>query len=385
MRVFIASHKKSLSSFPRDGIMWVDLSLLYTMQGQVEKAKRAMTVALTLQPQSRFVLRAAARLFIHLGEPDRAQRLLKRSPMSKRDPWIMAAEIAVATSSQQIAFSVDAAKDVLAGSRFSASDTTELSAAMATLEYRDGNNRKAKKHIRSGLEKPNENSLAQAKWLFRRINLLKPEPHELSVQDFNVERSFEASMWEAYLKKHWNTAISNGLSWMRDQPFSSRPVQITAHLASSLLEDWDTAITLAQHGLIANPHDNMLHVLLAFAYASKDQTEPARKHLDLVKGSLSANLEVAIPANEGLIAFRQGNVDLGRVLYKKAIEKAEDLEDEHLAGAALCYLAREEIRAKTSQALIAFSLAEEAVKKLGNSSVEAPVVLERLREHLFRL
>lgn len=384
MRIFIASHKKSLATFPRDGILWVDLSLLYTMQGQLDKAKRAMTVALSLQPQSRFVLRSAARLFIHIDEPDRAQQLLRRSPMAKRDPWIMAAEIATATNTQQKPLSVDAARAVLAGTRFSAHDTTELSAAIATLEFQDGNNRKAKKHVRSGLEMPNENSLAQAKWLTRQMNALRPETREVSVQDFNVERSFEASMWEAYLKKQWNTAISNGLCWMRDQPFSSKPAQISAHLTSSLLEDWATTEALAEFGLIANPHDPVLHILLAFAYGSTDQTELARKHLGLIKGPLEKNIEVAYPANEGLIAFREGKYDLGRELYRKAIEKAQVFEDEPLEAAALSYLAREEIHAKTDQAHAAFRAAEDAVYRLGNSSVEAPVILERLKKRLER-
>jgi hypothetical protein len=50
-----------------------------------------------LAPNHRFALRSAARFFLHVGKPDDAQTILRRSEATRRDPWLMAAEIAVST------------------------------------------------------------------------------------------------------------------------------------------------------------------------------------------------------------------------------------------------------------------------------------------------
>jgi hypothetical protein len=55
-----------------------------------------MTVALGLAPNHRAVLRAAARMLIHLGQTDEAHTLIRRHARTPTDPWLMATEISIA-------------------------------------------------------------------------------------------------------------------------------------------------------------------------------------------------------------------------------------------------------------------------------------------------
>lgn len=375
-RSLISLHRRSLNESPRNGILWVDLSLLYAAHGLSDKARRAMQVALSLEPENRFILRSAARLFIHLNEPDRAHRLLRRSALSKFDPWIVAAEIATSTAARLISFSIDDGFRILAKSGFGPADTTELSAAIATLELREGSARKAKQHLRSGLRKPNENSLAQAKWLSRELNIF---PDGLSVTAFNVERSYEALTWEAFLKRDWESAAKHALSWFRDESFSSRPAHIAANLFSALLEDYDSAEQLAKLGLIANPHNHWIHIGLVFTYASANRTEEARRQLTQIHGLIEKPVEVAIIANHGLISFRELDYSRGRVFYEGAVAKAREASPE-LEAEALVYWAREEVRAKTRNSAAILGRASVAVRKVASTLVQAAFVLERIEK-----
>lgn len=89
-----------LADEPRNAIQWVELSRLYILRGESARALRAMTVAAALGPNSRFVVRCAARLFLHVHDTRKALSVIRNAAGSKRDPWLLAAEIAVASASQ---------------------------------------------------------------------------------------------------------------------------------------------------------------------------------------------------------------------------------------------------------------------------------------------
>jgi tetratricopeptide (TPR) repeat protein len=224
---------------------------------------------------------------------------------------------------------------------------------------------------------PNENSLAQAKWLSKEIKGLSIA---LSVTDFNVARSFEAATWEALAKGEWANSAANAVGWFRDQPFSSRPAQLSAHIAAALLNDYSSAEKLAKLGLLANPNDTRLRILLAFTYGSTGRTMEAREQLELVKGAPTDLNEITILANYGLIEFRENRVDNGRVLYSEAVKRADDIDNEIFASAALSYWAREEVRAKTPMAAVILARASESVEKLGKVALEARFIIGRIEK-----
>ena len=77
-----------LSDEPRNAIQWVELSRLYMLAGDSARALKAMTVAASVGPNSRFVVRCASRLFLHFRDAGRALSIIRNAMGAKKDPWL---------------------------------------------------------------------------------------------------------------------------------------------------------------------------------------------------------------------------------------------------------------------------------------------------------
>ncbi len=371
----IRAKRRQLSSFPQNGIGWVDLSLLFASRGLGEKAKRAMLVGLSLVPNDRFVLRSAARLFLHLGELDRAHELLKNSPMAKVDPWVSAAEIAIATALRKPAKSIDSALRLLGNQTFSDHDLSELASAVGVLEWADGSSRQAKKHLRASLIAPNENTLAQARFMASDANASAFHLPAF-IDRIVVPRPYEASTWRAFFNQDWSLAAEHAQAWAKDQIFSTRPIQLAAHIFASHLGNYDQAIIMAKMGQTANPRDHGFRITSAFSFGSSGRTREAAEELGEIKGQMSAEIEVAKTANYGLIGFREGDVNRGRSYYQDAVSIAHTKTNKALVTTALLYWAREEILAGDRD--LARNLLERAKESLKAApQIENPILLKR--------
>ena len=87
--------KKQLERNPRNAIVWVELSRLYSILGQDLKAEKSIKNALQLSSDNRFVLRAMVRFFAHIDDIDFAHEILRKSPITAHDSWLMASEISL--------------------------------------------------------------------------------------------------------------------------------------------------------------------------------------------------------------------------------------------------------------------------------------------------
>jgi tetratricopeptide (TPR) repeat protein len=147
LRGEVKLHRHKVASMPHDSVEWVELARAFTIAGQNEKARKAILAALQLAPNNRFVLRSAARFFIHLGNPDTAQALLGSAQSISQDPWLMASEIAIADSLGKSSKHIRAAREKF-GDDVPASELTELAAALGTLEAESGSHRIARRFLR---------------------------------------------------------------------------------------------------------------------------------------------------------------------------------------------------------------------------------------------
>ena len=91
----IQKYKKLTHQFPKNPINYVELSRLHTSIGQLEKADFYIQIALKLNSTNRFVVRSAARFYLHKDDPKKARHYLKSSKSISNDPWLMASEIAI--------------------------------------------------------------------------------------------------------------------------------------------------------------------------------------------------------------------------------------------------------------------------------------------------
>jgi tetratricopeptide (TPR) repeat protein len=357
---------------PRNAILWVELARFYTLHGDRRRALRSMTTAASLAPDNRFVVRAAARFFLHDDDAPTALGIIRRAAGAKRDPWLLAAEIATATASQSEALLAKIGSKRNDDDSISPFARTELSSALATLEMENGRTRKARQLFRRSLEGPNDNSVAQAEWANRNIGGLEIDKGSLA-----VPRTFEASAQLNLVAGEWSHAIAHGEEWLKDQPFSKPPAVFTSYVAA-LTEDYERAISILQKSLSTNPEDRGLINNLAFALGSANRLHDAESALRRIDISDSQGLPaITLAATWGLLLFRSGLPDKGRQLYQLAISRATAQGNSKYRAMACLYLAREELLASTSSAETAVNRALVDASKIADKDVA--LIAEQVR------
>lgn len=353
----VAILKRSVRSTPINPIAWSDLSLLYAMLGHREKARRAMKCALSLGPENRFILRNAARCFLHLDEDDRAIHLLRSSGLCKRDPWITAAEIAVADGLERHSTCIKNARLLLDDNNNSPLAKSELAAALSTIEAKSGSRKKVNTLVRQALADPSENALAQIEWLATQRYAQEPPATPLTA-------SFEAQARHFQRAKLFPQSLDAAEKWYAFQPFSSGPLLLSTFIASVCLNDDDRAIRIARKAAPAKRRDPLLLNNLAFAYARKDYLLEAANALRMIDMSVLEERQVlTVAATNGLVLFRSGYVQEGREMYRKAVTGFDRLAQSRSAAMAAFFWACEEKRLATPEASALVVDAKKRVKQ----------------------
>ena len=354
----ISHLKKRLITYPKDPIGWADLSYYYTRLGIKKKAIRTIRVALNLAPNNRFVLRSAARLFIHLDDPIQAHDILKVSDVVKVDPWILSAEIAVAHAAKRTSRYIKKGSKYINDGNVSPWHISELACAIGTIEFNAGKHKKTKKFLNMGLIAPTENSIAQVGWVSRRDSLIILPEEKLSIPN-----TFEARAWHSYQNECWKDVIKHAESWFADQPFSSRPAILGSYVSAMLLDDYVKSEEFCRKGLICNSGNNVLLNNLAFAYAYQNKIGDAEKILEKIDSNILDDSErVVCTATRGLIHFRRNNPEKGRECYYESIKMARKMNNNRLLVLAVCYYILEEINFEKNIAIELFEVLDKKKK-----------------------
>ena len=294
---------------------WADLAFCYQVVGCREKAERCLTTALSLAPENRFIIRATCRMYLHNDDPERALRVLHRAKAIKSDPWLLAAEIAVCTSTKKTSRLLRDARGLVESGHFEPLHLSELQSALGTFTAQQDTSKKALKLIRSSIIAPTENAIAQAAWFSRFFNV--------EINDtFNEELtlSAEANAYDHFLDARWSSALDESQKWWCDQRFSSRPPLLASYIAS-LTNDFFESIKICKAALKANPEDSTLRNNLAFALAKSGDIKGARPELAKARrNSADDGQEAVLDATEGLILFREGKFLEATTKYKSAMD-----------------------------------------------------------------
>lgn len=372
LRKEIAHTRRYLAADPRNSILWVDLARHHATLGNISHAERALRIALGGAGGNRFVLRSAARFFVHIGDPEQAHEILRRVDGIQADPWLLSAEIAVASLAKRTSRFAKVGLRSLQTETWAAAQTTELKSALGTLELAAGDKRSAKKLFRTALEDPTENSVAQVEWASRtQLGL------DLSPSVFNTPGSFEARARDARAAGKWNESFAEAAAWFADQPFSKDASSFASYIATVPLERYSDGVSILNSALIAMPRDPLLLNNLAFALASLEKVDEA---ID-VFGRISridspASLETTLLATHGLLAYRTGDVAQGQRLYEAAIASARARNALFEAALASLFYVREARHAKAGNAQAAWQLATELASD--RSEPEVRTLLSRL-------
>lgn len=370
----IRDQKARVRFEPRDSLAWAELARGYVLLGFPAQANQAMMTAVAIAPDNRFLLRSAARLLVHSKDYDGALRLLRRSPASAHDSWLISAEIATAGLCGKTPKLTKAGLSLMNRDELAPFHVTELASALGTIEASSGSYQRARKLFRRALERPNENSVAQALWAARTSNVVS-----LEAGHFQVPLSFEARSQYHLQNQQWSDAYRETINWLNDQPFARWPAIQASYIAAVILEDYAAAVDVIEFGQIANPHDWTLRNNLAFAYASSDQVEKAElvfRALPPLEGR-PEKYGVWL-ATAGLIEFRAGRFDRGVTLYRAAMDEFSRAGMINSKALAAAFLAREAIRAKMEFASEAAASARDVASVA--TAPEIPTLLSRLDE-----
>lgn len=368
-RAAVPRLRRQIDVYPSSAIAWADLAYYFTLAGKEKAADRATRIALGLAPTNRFVLRSAARYFGHRDQHDRAHDVLRLSEATPHDPWLLAAEIATASAAHRRSRWIQEGRTMVKNFSYDRLHISELASAIGTAEMEAAApRRQVRTMFSASLERPTENSVAQADWAARNGEGIEA-PNLFGADDAN-----EARAWSSFVAGEYDKALEFAQRWFDDQPFSVRPAQLISWIDSSLRDDHNAAIEVLKRAVIANQRDPVILNNLAFAYGSLNETGLARKYND--RGRAAAHTEsekLFATATQALIAFREGRFDMGRSLYMNVIERAAqgDGVDDRIEAMAWVSLAREECIARTPFAINAVASAADAVHRCSSHDASA--------------
>lgn len=334
--------KKILSKNPLNPINWIEIGRYYSILGQEKKAERAVKNAYFLAPENRFILRSLARFFIHIGDFEFAHDAVRKSELTKFDPWLLATEISISTLRNRNSRFAKTGFQIIDSNQFHPFNITELSGALATLELKNSKIKNCKKLFQNSLISPNDNSLAQAEWASQFEKSLSP----VNSLSFNIINSYEAQARDYFEKKQWEKSIEFADKWFFDIPFSKMSILFGSEIASRKLKDYKKTIEITRKGLISHPNDRLLLNNIIFSLCILNDTKEAFVYLNKLKRedfNTNDEIGVCLTATKGLYNFRIGKYDLGRYYYFEAIRRADELKNESLNSHAFINYVREEI------------------------------------------
>lgn len=338
----VAYMKYRISEYPYNPILYVETARYYILLGQPEKAKQMMAIAIHLAPNNRYVVRCAARMWLHFYDIERAHDVLIHNEMLKSDSWLLASEISINMLRGRSSRNIKVAKAMLNSGNYSPFSITELASTLGTMEFIEGSIKKSRDFFNQSLLKPNDNSLAQAEWA-----VSKKIPLIIKGKDaIEVKKNSEAMFRYNYQKDNFADALENAVDWLCDMPFSFEAALAGSNTAYIHLKKYDVAEKILNVGLNAHPNAPTLLNNLAYTLALDGKLDDANAKIEQVerlgKTEVDIETEVCLTATKGLVAFRKKDVNLGRLLYHEAINKARELKDKELIwNAALNYLREE--------------------------------------------
>jgi hypothetical protein len=348
----IAVTRQLLRLQPGNPVLWSDMARHYAGLGSraaTKKAKECMSVALSLAPNHRWMIRTAARFMVHVDQKEEAHRLVVRHPLTPKDPWLVAAELATAQVAGRAPRYWRQAKSFLEVKGVAPIHLSELAAAMAMMEIESGESKRARKLADAALKSPTENTLAQFSWARDERRFQGGSALDDLVEQTGA--AFEANCRLKYLSGDLLGARAAGIQWSNDEPFAKGPLMELGFL-DSILDDHERALEwYHKASRLQRKPDTHLELNMLFSKMSSGRLQPQTDAEEIA--AIGARLRAlalegssyhAI-ANSALWEYRFGDPTVGAARYQEAIRILEKTHKLGSAALAAAYAAREAILA----------------------------------------
>ncbi|UYY59514.1 hypothetical protein [Sphingomonas sp. S2-65] len=318
IRHSIRLYKSRLLQYPRNAILTLDLSRLYSILGQYEQAHHWLMRAYFLSPQNRLVLRALVQFHDIVGDLRSSLPYLWRSDALKFDPLIQSAEVAAAELSGRGSRAAMPLKKRLKGLASVPKTQSEAALALATLEQRNGVTERAVfKLVKAGLASPTENAVAQAVWVSDKSNrTLTYRFPNLEIQD----DAFEARANLLRDARQYEAALRSAYQWASDQPFQAHPLAFICNCASIYTDAPARALRYADVIMARHATDWGAVNAALLVYNETKEIGKAQAAVDALSKLTTSTAEKAFAsAGAGLLSFTTGHVDEAGRHYMDAI------------------------------------------------------------------
>lgn len=339
-RESIRELKKVLNSNPNNPIAWIESSRIYSILGEIDRAKKCMSNSLSLSKNNRYIIRSASNFYYQLGDYSKALYLLRNADSCKDDPWILATEIAMLSSDKRTSRNVKLGKRMIESNNYSDYQVTELASAIATLEMNCGAHKKAKKIFGKSLLNPNENTLAQVMW----ANEKRTSITEIVLKEYRkVPLCYEALTTSKRLENDWKKALQYSKLWISDQPFSAEAYIEASYISAVGLEKYSESMEHALSGLKLFPNDFTLNNNYIFAKAKCNDGSDINELFSKLEGLDYGNNFTTYNATRGLLSYKKGDINEARILYNSAIIRAQKDKKNINKAMAMLNQAQEEV------------------------------------------
>lgn len=360
---------------PSNPLALLDLAQFQLASGKQRLAERSLLSAVALSPNNRLVIRTLSRFYVHTRDPERAHTIVSRHLRTAGDPWLMAAEIALAEI-------VDTApRFARRGFKFIRDkearnvDLSELAGALGGIEMKSGGVRRARDLFRVALLCPNDNVIAQAVTNQTALGLDLSHPI-LTKASSSAAEVQTLIAWEAL---DTELAERSAIAWHLEEPFSSRPLQFLTTLYG-VRRQYERGINLARRGLIADPRDPTLLANLAYLLADSDKPVEAEAVLRRLAKRGPDSFDSIILATSGLIAMKRGMFAIGDKLYLSAIAAFERRGDLRLASICSAYYSRSAVDTLHPERDKILALGKDWYAKAG--CADAAIILRNMGEEV---
>ena len=337
--------KNALGRQPKNPIAWMEIGRLYALKGQLKKANRAIENALILDKDNRFIVRSASRFYHHFVDTEKALFTIRNSEYYKNDPWLLSAEIAYSQILKRFSRMVKQGENIVKSNLTDKLSVTELTSALGTFEFIEGNSKAAKKYFQQTLIDPNDNSLAQVNWIAENM-----KGFNVDTLSYELPLAFEAKSIYYSEKGMFDESYSEAMRWHDDEPYSVRPIKVASYIQGFYYKDFNKSIELTERGLRTAPNDILLNNNLIYYLTRDGQLERAVKLFDSHLKKVIQNPQQYRPgeqifcfATAGLMFYSQNMPDVGENFYLKAIDLARKERNFYFLALATIHYSREEL------------------------------------------
>lgn len=318
VRLIISRLKKLVAEYPRDWLAWSDVAFYYALLGEDERALRCLQISSNACPRNAYILRSHARFLVHLGKPEEALFILKKSGDIKNNPLIASGALAISEAFDLPSISVSSCKRLLKSYSGDPVFSSDLLASLGTIEFRNGNLKKAKEYFAMSFKNPSENALSQYGWLHHKHGFNAPVDN-----GGLLSSSIESQVNRLYVQSDFQGCRSKLIELHQFQPFTDAPLTDAGYISLLGLEDPEFVIELSQNrssyrAMSFGELNNFIVAKLVLNDLSSIEgllgllAEKARK-------DQASDQRGVFLATAGMFMFKAGNIDEGRFLYQEAI------------------------------------------------------------------